>query len=776
MRWSPSIHVPILAILAAALLALFPALIADRIPAQTDLMNDFGPWWTGGIPRPSIPGGDSFFVYLPDRLAAVREWKAGHLPLWNAYLGGGMPMLGMQTTNPLDVLIVFHFIFSLGRALGIAYTILLFIAGFGMVLFLRGRGVQHPAALAAAGVAFALNPYFLSWLELRVFVAGLATLPLALWSLDELMLSSPKLKYAGILGLSLGYASLAGMLQTFAIVLIVIALRLLWNLITVSPSKRRPGAAILGLTLGLAIGILPLIAGLELLDHSVRLQSGRGYYAGSNFLPWRSVGLWMNNGLFGKVDTNSPYWNALHRTSESSSGWGALGIVPLFLAVFAMVRRSGSRTERIFWGGLSGLTLLFLFAMQTGVAGIVQSLWSNVNDIDLVRGVFLVNLSGAVLAGWGMEELIRIWGAGNDSRKWALLFCAYMVMGVIAVFAALHGFQASLFRALLPLILVGATAVLIGVSQTISISAKGWLFVLLITLDLCRIHFMTNPFCDATTGYPDRKIVNAIQADMGPPDYPRFFVYSHMRVFPPNIGSVFGLPDLRSYSNVPIADFRHFLEWAEDTTMENHEPLSHVDSPIYRLLGARFLFAQPSTTGRTYVREPLPNLPVGFYRRPDALPRAFLVHNVTRFPDVSAMKSALTSPYFDAAASVYLIGDVGGSITVLPNQTPDRVRIRKHDATRVVIDATSDAPGILVLSDVFYPGWQATVNGKKAPILPAYSGLRGVVVPAGSNTITMIYRPVWLWPGIIATLLAAALAIWFTVAKRFSAAAAPSSS
>src|SRR5262245_41380514 len=172
MRGSP-VLLPVLVVLFVSCLALSPALFTNRIPARTDLIGDYGPWWSGAPPKRVITGGDSFFVYLPDRLAAIREWRAGHLPLWNAYVGGGMPMLGMQTANPLDPLIVLNFIFSLGRALGLAYAALLFIAGSGLVLFLRARGVYHPVALAAAAVAFALNPYFTSWLELRVFLAGL---------------------------------------------------------------------------------------------------------------------------------------------------------------------------------------------------------------------------------------------------------------------------------------------------------------------------------------------------------------------------------------------------------------------------------------------------------------------------------------------------------------------------------------------------------------------------------------------------------------------------
>ena len=778
MRWSPNVHLPVLVVFTVACIALSPAIFLNRIPAQTDLIAEYGPWWSGAVHKGTISGGDSFFVYLPDRLAAVREWKAGHLPLWNPYVGGGMPMLGMQTANPLDPFIVLHFVLPLGRALGLAYAALIFIAGFGMVLFLHSRGVQHPAALAGAGVAFALNPYFLSWLELRVFLAGLATLPLALWALDSLMRNQGKPKHTGILALSLGYAILAGTLQTLAIFLATVVLRLGWNLLTGARSSRTLGLASVGLTLGLAIGMLSLVPGVELLNHSFRFQSDRGYYANSNSLPWRAIGLWLNPDLFGKVVApDSRFWNLLHRTTYSSSGWGALGILPLFLAVLALIRRAGPRTERIFWGGLGGLILAFLFLMQTGFAGIVKSLWPSVNGTDLLRGLFLVNLSGAVLAGWGMQELIQLWTARNRARSWALPFGMFVILGAVAIIASLHGFHRPLFRALLPLTVVGGAVLIIGTSRGLPASAKGWLLVMLVALDLGRLHFITNPFCDPSTAYPPRKIVDSIKATLGPPDYPRFLVFGHMRVFPPNISSVFELPDVRTYSNVPIVGFRSFLEWAENMPMANQEFLSHTDSPIYRMLGVRYLFGLPYEARKGYVKEQiLRNFPVDLYRRPDALPRAFLVHEIARVPDRDALRAALQDSLFDPAARVYLVGDVGGSITATSNHDPDQVRIREHRSTCVVIDVTTDAPGVLVLSDAFYPGWTAKINRQNVPILPAYGGLRGISVPAGTSNIAMSYRPNWLWPGLLVTFAALILTAWLLTGKRLSASTTPSSS
>src|SRR5438105_2057673 len=55
--------------------------------------------------------------------------------------------------------------------------------------------------------------------------------------------------------------------------------------------------------------------------------------------------------------------------------------------------------------------------------------------------------------------------------------------------------------------------------------------------------------------------------------------------------------------------------------------------------------------------------------------------------------------------------------------------------------------GMVVLSDTFYPGWRARVDHKPAPIYEVNGAMRGVVVPAGSHTVTMRYRPVSVYLG-----------------------------
>jgi hypothetical protein len=74
-------------------------------------------------------------------------------------------------------------------------------------------------------------------------------------------------------------------------------------------------------------------------------------------------------------------------------------------------------------------------------------------------------------------------------------------------------------------------------------------------------------------------------------------------------------------------------------------------------------------------------------------------------------------------------------------QPPIPARIDRYNDSQVEMTTTTDSPGVVVLADAYYPGWQAELDGKPTPIFPVDIAFRGVKVPAGVHTVTMEYRP-----------------------------------
>ena len=769
VRSKNTLALPLLLVGGVALAALSPALFQGKIPAETNLLQQFGPW--APLPykgHPIMSGGDSFFAYLPDRLFAVEEWKAGRVPLWNPYISGGVPILGGQTAGPLDPLLVLHLVLPTSLALGLGYAILLFMAGLGMALFLRQRGIREGPALAAGTIAFALNPYFIYWLELRVFVAGLALVPLSLWALEGLTERAAHRPWAkaSVLALTVGYAALAGTLQTLALVLFILLARWLWLYFEhrETPAFRGTGAA--AVAVGLGIGCLPVVAGIELLGQSTRVGTSSGYYATSNFLPWQAMTLWFSPDAFGwpnyRLQEVLPVMN---RSIAASSGWGALGIVVLYLALGALVLRIGPARERRFWGLIALLPLMFLFLLKTPLHGVLSRAWPGIDHIDLLRTLFLVNLAGAVLAGWGACGLFQAWRTGA-LRPWRRLLAAYGVFGFLILIAGRASIDPAhgLAHDLAPL----AITLLILAALLFSSVRLAWVLPCLIAFELGRLHFQFNTFGPAHTDFPPRPLITEMQTLLGPPRHARFYVPSTCRALPPNTASLFRLADIRGYSTLPLARYRKLLEAAEGVPMNNRSYIERPVSQVYRLLGGAFvlIYTGGEMIGPMFQVHPLSGAEDrGFFSRLDAMPRAFLMHEGVVLPD-ETLTETLGNLGFDPGSM--LVADAAAE--PLPRMEPalreESVAILQYEPDKIVLQAELSAPATLVLTDAFYPGWNARADGRPTRIFPVYWGLRGIGVNAGSHSVVFEYRPWWLIPGGILTLACLLVAAAGLVLKR----------
>ena len=155
---------------------------------------------------------------------------------------------------------------------------------------------------------------------------------------------------------------------------------------------------------------------------------------------------------------------------------------------------------------------------------------------------------------------------------------------------------------------------------------------------------------------------------------------------------------------------------------------------------------------------------IKLYENRSVLPRAFVVYDaVLAADDVYGTEDALAilrAPDFDPARTVVILGD-GSALSSDRSATP--AQITTYSAEEVRIEVEAEGPGYLLLSDAYYPGWQATVNGAPTPILRANVMFRAVPVEAGLNTVMFRYHPAWLdWLpfGLI-------LGIFFTVLMPF---------
>jgi hypothetical protein len=135
----------------------------------------------------------------------------------------------------------------------------------------------------------------------------------------------------------------------------------------------------------------------------------------------------------------------------------------------------------------------------------------------------------------------------------------------------------------------------------------------------------------------------------------------------------------------------------------------------------------------------------------DFLPRAYVVTGIQVQPDDWAGSEAALQSMAASDFNPFTTAVLHGDIFVVPRVmegTFTPAAVTHYEATQVEVEVNSEANGYLMLTDAYYPGWQATVNGEPAEIHRANVMFRAVRVPAGKSVVSFTYQPDWL-PGIL---------------------------
>jgi hypothetical protein len=201
-------------------------------------------------------------------------------------------------------------------------------------------------------------------------------------------------------------------------------------------------------------------------------------------------------------------------------------------------------------------------------------------------------------------------------------------------------------------------------------------------------------------------------------------------------------------SRVEVATDRLALNWPEyhgfdqlksytASVTVNLEGFSWQTVPTRSLFGVRYSISE---------KAPSPEFEDVFtarsglkvYRNPWAFPRAWTVHSAVRLASDGEGRDMVEKRLSELKATVF-------SREALPALTAcsgeDQVSIHSQAPSEVSIGAVMNCAGLLVLSDTYYPGWDAWVDGKPARIHEVNFSMRGVAVPQGSHTVTFRYRP-----------------------------------
>jgi hypothetical protein len=236
------------------------------------------------------------------------------------------------------------------------------------------------------------------------------------------------------------------------------------------------------------------------------------------------------------------------------------------------------------------------------------------------------------------------------------------------------------------------------------------------------------------------------------------------------------LQDIQGYNPVQIQRYVTYFDVLNGTEQSYHGSnvlAAGLDSPLIELLGVRYMVVPASVpSGRPdlfHLSQRLPTVYMDEWVRileiPNPMPRAWIVYRSVNAESESAILEQISQYQMDPRTSVGLIGQ-GPVLTAPDPSDPVGVTITSYAPDQIKLHVQSAGTGMVVLSEIWDPGWSATVDGQPVEVYAADGVFRGIVVGPGEHTVVLTYKATlakmsllaWLIP--LISLLALHLPIW----------------
>lgn len=648
-------------------------------------------------PTGPIYGADLTWYFIPSFSFMRDAMAAGELPLWNPYQFAGVPFLALHSPGavyPPNYFLLWAFTPSTAAFLHAVLHLL--VAGVFTAALARKLGASAPGAAAAAVTYIGSAPLVGACLN-PAYLATFSWFPAVLLAIENLR-ETPNARTSAILALTSAMAFLGGHSQGFlyitsAAVLYTAGTMVGWP----SPSPRKTvawGAAALAVALGLVSAQL-----LPTIEHAAAATRNLG-------------GLPQFQAAFSTIT-----WQNFPR-SITGFAQGLAGLPFAFLPLLLVALLSPQSRRRSI---LLVAILVFAFDFMTG--GLTFRALYHLPGGKLYRAPFrfgfVLQLAAALIVALGTTSL-----AQHITRKRTAALLAALIVGFIGLDLLIRNPLAKHYDLLFPpTSKFPATSVV----EHLKVTAPDRTF-------LERLVFSNVPIKAGMTNQS-------------------FLVPDYEPLLPGHYAKLFRIPPMQRWHGQLHMEGFTTKGLAKPPTQKPHvmDLLSvryYIDSILPRTRSydmAALLDAKPISIG--------PN-PV--FERPSARPRAYVVHSaIQAASDTDALEMIWSSTF--APDTTVVVTDDPGPLPGGKTTPTELATITEYRRNSVALSARCESPCLLVLTDLYYPGWVVTIDGRPDSIVRTNYLLRGVRLEAGEHEVIFSYQPKPFYIG--AALSACSLAI-----------------
>lgn len=716
-----------------------------------------------------IAGYDILVYHYYARAFTSESILNGALPTWNPYEYAGMPFAADPRNcvfYPLNKIFLFVPI-STALTLNLALHVLL--AGAGTLLLARALGLGNSAAFLSA-VSFMFSGYFIDRIAVghEILIMGSAYLPWIFLCYEKITQKRrPGWVVAG--GLFVALQILTGALQPALYTSLFLLVYAIARNIQLTRGFRLKTLAcdlclvVTMFALGLGLSAVQTIPAIEFFRHSVRVQPTDSF----PFPPKNIIHFLL------------PYLNV----GSASGNWESscyIGILPLALAVAAVRAARKDVSARSF--ALVGL--LAALVMLGGYTPFFPVILHVVPGLRLfrvhARAIVGLILALSILAGIGWERIFE--NPDKHRERWLPAIIAGTFAGAISLVAVLFAFGKlslsfdipspsnnfgflineggpvlSLWhpRIFLPLAAAWITCIAATLTaQKADLGMKG-LLVGFVVADIFVMSLGKVRLVDLSYVTGGNTLVESIREDE---TSERFRVWFPIDVFFGSRSKYFGMFNVNGYNMSGLKVFEDYLAELSGARPVRTSPYYEMNSRIFREAD---LFVN-NVLNVKYFSTQTDEGPV-FYRADSFFPRA-----------------VFASDYVMGEPADFLVAGINPELTVLLHEPPPpdfptrspttitdraqaRVVIDDYKNNEITVSVKAPVDGFIVLSEVYYPGWKAEVDGETVDVLRGDFLLRVVPVPKGKHEIRFYFAPRSLSVGIAVSAMTAILTIGLLV-------------
>ncbi len=696
-----------------------------------------------------ISSGDLAIQVLPWLQEEMRQVHNGEVPLWDPHNWLGAPMLGQGqpgTAYPLNWLLFLipgvHGHIRMG-ALQWYYVVIHYMAALFCYLLCRDLGRSRLASLVA-GLVFALAGYVgtTDWPQM---VNGAVWAPLILLFLLRVIRGFQPLASAALAGLTLGVSWLSGHHQVPLFLTLMAGGVWLFHLL----QQGRIHWRLVRLAAVMFV-IMALVGALQILPINEYGHLAKRWVGAANPITWDQVVPYSihKNYSLGLLSLFAIVFPGFARNADPFIGIVAFGLVLLALGLCW-----NQKWVKLF-AAIAIAGILFALGPNSVFHGILYGLLPMVDKARVPSmAVIVFDVGAAVLAAFGLD----CFGSLADSRWARHVVQGTLVFGLVILTLVLAAvFLNKLHwdvddRVVLSALIAILLAALLYAWRVGNLTGRqaGTLLVMLLLLELGN---------DAGYAFADRDDEGRMA----------------------DLKKVRGDSDIADYLRAQPGPFR--VEKQTEAVAKNWPEYHNFDAveamgasvttnvlntewhtwQTRMLFGVRFTISEkPPLADSQEVYTAASGLKL--YMNPGAWPRAWAVHEIIPVNNPEQGKRLINDHLSDLhfkAFSMEKIPALG------PCSAADSISIPKYRAESLAIQANMGCEGLVVLSDTYFPGWQAQVDGRPVRIYEVDNCLRGVIVPQGNHLLAMAYRPRSVFLGAALAALGVAATVILTIFGR----------